>query len=221
MPVISFASPKGGAGKTTSAIVLATTLARIVSVEMIDADPAARAISWSTRGPLPAQLTVTKSGGEKSIQDEIDIAASRAAFVIIDLEGAATRLNAFAMGESDLVIVPLGDEQQDADAAVEALKQIQQEARFARREIPAALLFARTKAAVKARNAKALNAEMRGAVNAFRTELNDRTAFSSIHSYGGSLYELDRTVVGGVDRAIKNAEVFASEVVEKLREAKK
>jgi chromosome partitioning protein len=217
MPVISFASPKGGAGKTTSAIVLATTLAQRVSVELIDADPAARTIAWAKRGSVPEKLRVVQSAGEKTIQDEIEIATERAAFVIIDLEGLASRLNAFAMGESDLVIVPLGDEQQDADAAVEALKQIRQEARFARRDIPSALLFARTKAAVKARNAKEINAEMRGAVDAFRTELNDRTAFSSLHSYGGSLYDLDRSAVGGVDKAIYNAEAFAAEVVAKLR----
>lgn len=220
LPVISFASPKGGAGKTTSALVLATTLAQKVSVEIIDADPAARAHAWSQRGSLPAKLQLTRSGGEKTIQDEIELASQRSAFVIIDLEGAATRLNAFAMGESDLVIVPLGDEQQDADAAVEALKQIRQEARFARREIPAALLFARTKAAVKARNARSLNAEMRAAVDAFKTELNDRTAYSSLHSYGGSLYELDRSIVGGVDKAIENAEAFATEVVAKLKGTK-
>lgn len=221
MPIISFASPKGGAGKTTSAIVLATTLARGVKVELIDADPAARAIMWSSRGKLPDNLTVTRSEGEKAIQDEIEAASRRAAFVIIDLEGAATRLNAFAMGESDLVIIPLGDEQQDADAAVEALAQIRQEARFARREIPAALLFARTKAAVKARNAKEINAEMRANVAAFLTELNDRTAFSSLHSYGGSLYGLDPQEVGGIDKAIGNAESFAAEVIEKLRESMK
>jgi chromosome partitioning protein len=40
MPVIAFCSPKGGAGKTTAATVLATELAeRGASVTIIDADP--------------------------------------------------------------------------------------------------------------------------------------------------------------------------------------
>ena len=39
MPVISFANPKGGAGKTTTALVLATQLAsRGAQVLIIDAD---------------------------------------------------------------------------------------------------------------------------------------------------------------------------------------
>lgn len=217
MPIISFATPKGGAGKTTSAIILATTLAQGVSVEIIDADPAARALAWSKRGPLPKNLRITKSAGERFIQDEIDTAARRAAFVVIDLEGAATQLNAMVLAESDLVVVPTGDEQQDADAAVEALAQIKMQARALRRVIPAAILFARTKAAVKARNEREINAVMRENVDAFKTELNARTAYSSLHSYGGSLYDLDRVVVSGIDKALENAEAFAAEVIEKVR----
>lgn len=217
MPIISFATPKGGAGKTTSAIILATTLAQGVSVEIIDADPAARALAWSKRGPLPKNLRITKSAGERFIQDEIDTAARRAAFVVIDLEGAATQLNAMVLAESDLVVVPTGDEQQDADAAVEALAQIKMQARALRRVIPAAILFARTKAAVKARNEREINSVMRENVDAFKTELNARTAYSSLHSYGGSLYDLDRAVVSGIDKALENAEAFAAEVIEKVR----
>ncbi len=40
MPVIAFANPKGGSGKSTSALLLATELAvKGASVTIIDADP--------------------------------------------------------------------------------------------------------------------------------------------------------------------------------------
>jgi MinD superfamily P-loop ATPase len=40
MPTIVFASPKGGAGKSTSAVVLATEIARQgATVAIVDADP--------------------------------------------------------------------------------------------------------------------------------------------------------------------------------------
>lgn len=220
MPVISFASSKGGAGKTTSSIVLATTFAGGRGVVLIDADPAGRATSWSTRSPLPENLEVIRSQGERHIQDEIEKARDRATFVIVDLEGAATRVNAYAMAESDLVIIPMGDEQQDADAAIETLAQVKQEGRALRREIPAAVLFCRTKAAVKSRLAKELNHEMRGAVLAFKTELNDRTAFSSLHSLGGGLEGMNPSDVGGLEKAISNANDFASEVIDILAEMK-
>ncbi|RYF34242.1 MAG: ParA family protein, partial [Cytophagaceae bacterium] len=39
MPTIVFVSPKGGAGKTTAALILASELARGAAVTVIDADP--------------------------------------------------------------------------------------------------------------------------------------------------------------------------------------
>lgn len=128
MPVISFASSKGGTGKTTSAIVLGTELAQGASVIMIDADPAQRLLRWASLAPPPENLSVMASGGECSIQSEIDEARTQAAFVLIDLEGSASRLTSFAIAESDLVIIPSGEEQQDADAAIDTLAEIGMEA---------------------------------------------------------------------------------------------
>ena len=53
MPVIAFANPKGGAGKTTSALLLATELAnKGAAVTVIDADPERWISQW---GKLPRQ----------------------------------------------------------------------------------------------------------------------------------------------------------------------
>lgn len=213
MPVISFASSKGGAGKTTSAIILATTLVRRSTVTLIDADPAGRLSSWSRKGKLPQGLSVIASRGERFIQGEIEEAAKSSDFVIVDLEGAATRLNAFAMAESDLVIIPMGDEQPDAEGAIETLAQLAMEARALRREIPVRILFCRTRSAVKSRLEKSLNAQVRDKVGAFATELHQRTAYSSLHSVGGCLQDLDTVEVSGVDKAIENAGRFADEVL--------
>lgn len=72
MSVITFATSKGGAGKTTSAIILGTTLARKMRVTMIDADPAARLMSWASKAELPPELQITASKGERHIHDEIE-----------------------------------------------------------------------------------------------------------------------------------------------------
>ena len=218
MPVISFASSKGGAGKTTSAIVLATELAEGTDVILIDADPAGRLMRWSVLGGSPSRLTVIGSDGERAIQDEIARATTRASFVIIDLEGSASRLTSFAISESDLVVVPSGDEQQDADEAVETLAQIAMEARARRRDIPAAVLFARTNVAVKSKLEKHINVQLRGATRVFSTELHRRTAFSSLHNAGGGLRNLDPSEVNGIDKAIVNAQAFAAEVIDMLEE---
>lgn len=214
MPVISFASSKGGAGKTTASIVLGTELSEGARVIMIDADPAQRLLRWSALSPLPSNLHVIASGGERSIQAEISDAKSRAAFVLIDLEGSASRLTSFAIAESDLVIVPSGEEQQDADAAIDTLAEIAMEGRARRKKIPAAILLARTAAAVKSKLEKHIHAELHKAGRVFRTELHRRTAFSSLHNAGGGLRQLNPEDVSGIDKAILNASALAAEVIE-------
>ena len=217
MPIISFASSKGGAGKTTSAIILGTELAASgAEVVLIDADPAARLATWSEITDLPNSIKVIKSGGERTILDEIDEAASEAAFVIIDLEGSASRLASFAIGESDLVCVASGEEQQDADSAIETLAEVSREGRSRGKEIPAAVLLCRTNAAVKSRLEKFIQIQLKSAVPVFETQLNRRTSFSALHNAGAGLRQLDRKEFNGVDKAIANAQAFAAEVIDML-----
>ena len=213
MPVISFSNAKGGTGMTTSAIILSTTLARDYSVTVIDADPAQRLMSWAEKADLPARLTTIASEGERHIHSEITKAQRVSDFVIVDLEGIASRLNGFVMGESDLVIIPMGDEQSDAEGAIEALAELALQARALRREIPVRILFARTKAAVKSRLERSLNAQVRDRVGSFKTELHVRSAFSALHAYGGTLQGLDSSEVTGIEKAIRNAELLTDEVI--------
>ena len=218
MPVISFATSKGGAGKTTSTIVLGTELAEGTEVIMIDADPAKRLTRWSSLAPLPPSVKVVTSQGERFIQDEISDAQREATFVLIDLEGSASRLTSFAIAESDLVIIPSGEEQQDADAAIETLAEIEMEGRARRRAISSAILFARTSAAVKSKLEKHIHRELMKVGRVMKTELHRRTAFSSLHNAGGGLRQLDPADVNGIEKALINAQSYTSEVIDILEE---
>ena len=217
MTVLSFATSKGGAGKTTSAIVLGTTLARKGHlVTLIDADPAARLMAWHERtlenDIRIKNLSVVQSTGESTIADEIEWANKQSDFVLIDLEGAATMTNSVAMAESDLTLLLMGDEQQDAQAVIETVDQINLLARMARRDLPFRVLFARTEAGRKNRLAKSLNEQVRNNIGSFKTELRRRMAFSALHSDGGDLYHLDQKETYGVRLAIENAELLEEEL---------
>src|ERR1700750_1943062 len=105
MPTISFASSKGGAGKSTSAVLLATELAeRGASVTIIDADPNQPVMRWSRKPGRPNGLIVIGGVTEETLIDTIDEAARKTTFVIIDLEGTASLMVAQAMSRTDLVI---------------------------------------------------------------------------------------------------------------------
>ena len=99
MPVIAFANSKGGSGKTTSALLLACEIAEDANVTVIDADPRHPVSKWAApspkKTPPPKQLTVIRNDSKNSIIDEIEEAADRDPFVIIDLEGVASKKTPF------------------------------------------------------------------------------------------------------------------------------
>jgi len=219
MPVIVFASPKGGVGKSTSAVLLATELAQNgAAVTVIDADPNRPVSQWAKRPGCPTTLTVIDSVTEDSIIETIEEASAETAFVIADLEGTASMTVAYAISRADLVVIPAQGSQLDAAEAAKAIRLIrQQEKAFARR-IPYAVLFTRTSTAIKPRTFQHIRNEfVSHGVPAFQTQLHERDAFRAIFSFGGTLESLDPAQVGNVTAAVGNARAFAAEVLTMLR----
>lgn len=60
MPTIAFISPKGGVGKTTAALLLASQLARGAKVSVVDADPSHPIAAWGKDAQLPDNLSVRR-----------------------------------------------------------------------------------------------------------------------------------------------------------------
>lgn len=220
MPIISFANPKGGAGKTTSALLLATELAaKGAQVAIIDADPEKWISGWGELPGKPDNLTIIGDVSEDTIVDQIEEAAGKAQFVIVDLEGTASLMVANAIGMSDLVLIPTQGASMDAKGAAKTIRLIKNQARMARREIPHAVLLTRTSAAVASRALKNVREQLdKAGIDVLSNSIVERAAYRDILDYGGTLSELDKSLVSNVDKAVQNAREFASEVVAKLRE---
>jgi chromosome partitioning protein len=223
MPTIVFASPKGGAGKSTSAVVLASELAQKgVPVVIIDADPNRPVSAWAKRAGKPESLTVLADVTEETIIDEIEAAASRAPFVLVDLEGTASITVAYAISRADLVIIPSQGSQLDASEAAKAIKLIRQQEKAFGRRIPYAVLFTRTSAAIKPRTLQHIRGEfLNNGILVFQTQMHEREAFRAIFSFGGTVEGLNAEQVSNLDAAMKNARAFAAEVVTMLRQGAK
>ena len=219
MPVISFANSKGGSGKTTSALLLACELAHAKPVTIIDADPRHPITTWAHLPNKPERLTVVTNQSEKTILDEIEQAAATDPFVIVDLEGTASRLTSYAISQSDLVIVPMKEQRQDADAAIEIIKEIHRDMKAVRRIISFAVLFTQSKVVAKPRTARFIARQFRAKPNidTFETEIHERDAFAAIFAAGGSVRSLDASEVNNLDAAIANVTAFAGEVIAKLK----
>lgn len=219
MPVISFANPKGGAGKTTSALLLASELAaKGASVVLVDADPEKWISQWGALPGKPDNITIVGEVTEDSIVDVIDQAASQVQFVIVDLEGTASLMVANAIGLSDLVIIPTQGASMDAKGAVKTLRLIRNQARLAKREIPHAVLLTRTSAAVASRSLKNIRDQLDGAgVEVFATSIVERAAYRDLLDFGGLLADLDPSKVSNIDKAVQNAREFMAETVTRLK----
>lgn len=219
MPVISFVSPKGGAGKSTSALLLATELAQKgAGVTVIDADPLGWISDWAGKPDKPDSLVVVGRPNEETIIDQIEAAQQQSQFVIVDLEGTANMLVAFAISQSDLVVIPTQPSHMDGRGAVQAIKLIKQQEKAMRRKIPFAVLFTRVKAAIRTRTQGDLEKQLHTAdIPVFQTQLLEREAYRLLFSYGGALEKLP-TNTYKLNDAVVNARAFAGEVIALIKE---
>jgi len=219
MPVISFANPKGGAGKTTTALLLASELAeKGARITVIDADPEKWISQWAALPGKPDNITIVSEITEDTIVDQIDEESRRAQFVIVDLEGTASLMVANAIGMSDLVIIPTQGSSMDARGGAKTIRLIRNQERMARRLILHSVVLTRTSAAVTSRALRNVKEQLvAGNVDVFETAIVERAAFRELFDFGGTLATLDSKMVSNVEKARLNAQDFAGEALAKLK----
>lgn len=220
MPVITFANPKGGAGKTTTALLLATELAESgATVTIIDADPERWISQWADLPGKPGNISVLSGTTEDGIIDHIEDASGQTQFVIVDLEGTASLMVANAIGMSDIVIIPIQGSSMDARGGAKTIRLISNQARMSRRRIPHSVVLTRTSAAVRSRALRNVQDQLAASgIDVCKTAIVERAAYRDLFDYGGSLSALDPSRVSNLDKAINNARQFAGEVIAKLKQ---
>lgn len=217
MPVISFASPKGGVGKSTSALILASGLTQAgASVSVIDGDPNRTLYNWSNNAG-PGAFSCRELPSDNEILDAIEDGATRSQFVIVDLEGTANLAMSRAISRTDLVIIPLQASPVDARQASRAIKLVIDEGRALRRRIPFRMLFTRVNPAIATRDEREIRTQFREAdIPTFGIALNDRAAFRAMFTHYRSLWDLTDEAAG-IDKARQNAAAFVAEVTQEIR----
>jgi chromosome partitioning protein len=228
MPVIAIANPKGGAGKSTVSLVLATILAEHgASVALLDADPNRPLLAWS-RGAADKAAPSSESPTttvhvigdvtEASVVRAIDAERSLRQFVIVDLEGTASRMVSRAIARADLVLVPMQASAVDAAQAARAIALVREEEEVLQRRIPVRILLTRTNPAIPTRAERMILDELRAAaIPILKTHLHQRAAYPSMFAFRRTLADLDPKLVNGLPAAIENAEHLAAEIVDVVR----
>lgn len=220
MPTIVIASPKGGAGKSTVAVILGTEFAQAgAEVTMMDCDPNGSLTLWSERAPLPSRMQILSGVKEGEIIRTIKANDQDGKIVIVDLEGVASRLVSRAISQADLVIVPMRATTLDATIGVRALELIAEEAEALDRPIRHSVVFTMTRA-IQSKQHKGIVSSLKDqGVDVITPDLMERSAFSALFEFGGDLHSMPSQ--GNAATARENARRFAQAVFERLTEEQK
>jgi chromosome partitioning protein len=115
------------------------------------------------------------------------------------------------------VIIPTQGSQLDSAEAGKAVRLIRQQEKAFKREIPYAVLYTRTSAAIRPRTLRYIQDTFKKhGIYAYETQLHEREAFRAIFSFGGTLSSLPSSEVANLPAAVANARAFARETVSML-----
>lgn len=219
-PVIAFVSPKGGVGKTTASLTLASELVHQTQskVTIIDADPNYPFKRWDALNKKPDLLDIIYDENEETILDNIEAAKKTSKAVIIDLEGTKNMRVTYAVSKADLVIIPVQGSILDANEAAEAIKLVKRTEKGFGRKIDYAILFTRMPAAILSRNFLDISKQLTNAqVSVLSAQLIEREAYKTMFSTGRALHDLNPSQVSGLEKAHADAYNFAEAVLTRLK----
>lgn len=220
MPVIAVSNPKGGAGKSTTTLLLATYLAQQgASVSVLDADPNQPILDWKRNGLSQTTLQVVGGVRESNLMELLEQQLHQ--FVFIDLEGTASLLVSRSIAMADFVIVPVQASAVDVRQASKAIRAVRDEEKVAQRsnpsrKIPFRVLMTRTPApgAPVSSVQRQLEAEIESAgIPRFRTNLAERMAYKAMFVERLTLSEMQSIRVGNLDAALENIHQLADELI--------
>ncbi|NTF33953.1 ParA family protein [Rhizobium skierniewicense] len=218
MAVITFANTKGGAGKTTAVLLLASQLARRgLKICVIDTDPQRWLSKWREAADSRVDLSVITYVSASSLQQHVLDNRRKFDHVIIDLPGAQSPLLATAVGLSNHVIIPVQGSTMDAQGGAQVLELLRYLDDRASIKIPHSVVLSRVNSMVTTRAllaAKALLANRN--VHVLDTPIIERAAFRDMFEFGGYLHMMNASQVSNLDKALQNAKAFADEVTRLL-----
>ena len=146
MSIITVATSKGGAGKTTTVACVAVHLAtEVLRVAVVDSDPNEGFAKWHRdiyEGPALTVDSITEE--RRLVERALELAETHDA-VLVDTAGFGNRLALLAITASDAVVIPSQCGRGDILEAAATANLVAAASKSARREIPYRVLLTRIK----------------------------------------------------------------------------
>ena len=226
MKVVNLTSFKGGAGKTTAAMILCSALIhRGTKVAMIDADENQPLVAWKevarTNGHWDERCTVDRGDDMSSLDRAYDGAdAAGAEVLIIDTRGGGSEMNNACALNASVVVIPTALTGLDITAALETFEHVVRLVHDHRHQTPVRLLMQRVPVGRLSRSQER-DLELLSTLPRFGVQLHQRDAFGSIAKRGmlhlvlRSVVENERTRIAASHMwaAMTEAETLANEIL--------
>lgn len=222
MPTIVIGSTKGGCGKTTLSLVLASEISAAgATVALLDADREGSLANWARDWTGSEHISIKAPVNEESVMDDIAEASGKATFVIVDVEGTANMTLTKAATMADLVLIPQKASALDWERTAKTVKGITDAGRMAGRAIPYRVVVTQTSQVARSKPMQSIIASLRAKAPTLNQELFDLEAFRSIFLYRKTLTELEREGEVKTSTARLVAKQLLSEVIDVLQETHK
>ncbi len=215
--IVALASPKGGAGKTMAAILLACEAAQNGSrVLMIDADPQGSASQWwksSRRGGfklehIDCEAITDRPGLVRRLKE-----VRSADLLLVDIQGTAEAAQSGALVYADLVVIPTRAHASDCRQAIAMAQYVASLGGHDRTIAHRILLNAVDVIEARSTAAKVARGMLEAAkVPVLATELYNRISFKNVATAGSLFEQLNETQA--VKTAQQNVRDLMNELVE-------
>lgn len=218
MPVITFANTKGGAGKTTLALITAGELARRgLRVALIDADPQQWASHGMRRAATGAGPSIIGDVTADTIEQRIKSLKKSTDYILVDLPGSISPLLAKGIGLSDHVLVPVQGCALDAAGGAQVLDILKALARDCDIRIPHSVALTRVNSIITTRALLVVKAMLaQQGVHVLSTPLIERAAYRDMFDAGTTLDALDPESVSNLAKAQDNARLLVDEIIQQV-----
>lgn len=192
MATLCISSTKGGCGKSTIAICIASELALDgYRVSLLDCDLNQHATLFGQVCDIPG-LAVVPAVDERNVLSGLRKAQEEADLVIIDLAGGSSTLALKALQRSNFVLIPCQATLPDVRDAVKTVEQIDDAQELARAPIARSLIWSRLLPGFEARSARHVRESVESRnIPIFRSAMMQRAALAEFHLTGKVPRQID------------------------------